>query len=100
MSRNHSKDLIGGTTVSATCIAANCANIKIFATGGIGGVHRDFNQTMDVSADLLELSRIPIAVVSSGLCLIIRTKYPTFGTYLVFDQDRLFKFFPDLALID
>lgn len=47
-------------------IASNAAGIKIFATGGIGGVHRDYNQTMDVSADLLELSRMPIAVVSSG----------------------------------
>lgn len=63
---NSNKDLIGGTTVSTTCIAANAANIKIFATGGIGGVHRDFNESMDVSADLLELSRIPICVVSSG----------------------------------
>lgn len=56
-----------GTTVSATCIAANSAGIRIFCTGGIGGVHRDFQDTMDVSADLFELGRTPLAVVCSGV---------------------------------
>ena len=56
-----------GTTVSATSICANEAQIPIFCTGGIGGVHRDFIDSMDVSADLQELARTPVAVVSSGI---------------------------------
>jgi len=56
-----------GTTVSATSICAHEANIPIFCTGGIGGVHRDFIDTLDVSADLQELARTPVAVVSSGV---------------------------------
>lgn len=64
-----SKDIsvIGGTTVSATCLAAYAAGIEIFCTGGIGGVHRDYTESMDVSADLQELSRTPVAVISSGV---------------------------------
>ncbi|RMY52406.1 hypothetical protein D0865_05810 [Hortaea werneckii] len=58
--------LNGGTTVSATMILANLAGIRIFATGGLGGVHRGVEETMDVSADLTELGRTPVAVVSSG----------------------------------
>ena len=58
------KQLDGGTTVSGTMTIANLAGIKIFATGGIGGVHRG-NQ-MDISADLPTLSKIPIIVVCSG----------------------------------
>lgn len=57
--------LHGATTVSATMIIANQANISVFATGGIGGVHR--GTTFDVSADINELSRTPVAVVSSGV---------------------------------
>jgi pseudouridine-5'-phosphate glycosidase len=56
----------GGTTVSATIIAASLARIRVFATGGIGGVHRDAASTFDVSADLQELARNPLAVVCSG----------------------------------
>jgi pseudouridine-5'-phosphate glycosidase len=56
----------GGTTVSATIIAASLARIRVFATGGIGGVHRDAASTFDVSADLQELARNAIAVVCSG----------------------------------
>ena len=56
----------GATTVAATMIIAKMAGIKIFATGGIGGVHRGAIQTMDISADLQELSRTNVAVVSSG----------------------------------
>jgi len=56
----------GATTVSATMVAAHLAGISVFATGGIGGVHRDVTQTMDVSADLLELARTPVVVVSAG----------------------------------
>lgn len=55
-----------GTTVSATMIAARLAGIEVFATGGIGGVHRGGERSMDVSADLEEMARTPIAVVCAG----------------------------------
>lgn len=55
-----------GTTVSATMIAARRAGIDVFATGGIGGVHRGGAQTLDISADLEELARTPVMVVCSG----------------------------------
>lgn len=61
------KGLNGGTTVSGTIIFAKLAGIDIFATGGIGGVHRNVEKTMDVSADLVELGRNSITVVSSGI---------------------------------
>ena len=85
---NQSNSLIGGTTVSATMIAAEAAKIPIFVTGGqflivnflcaffkivknlfigIGGVHRDFTESMDVSADLIELSKTKVTVISSGI---------------------------------
>ena len=57
----------GGTTVSATMICAHKAGIRVFVTGGIGGVHRDFEQTLDVSADLEELSLTPVAVGCAGV---------------------------------
>ena len=57
----------GGTTVSGTMICAHKAGIRVFVTGGIGGVHRDFEQTLDVSADLEELSRTTVAVVCAGV---------------------------------
>lgn len=56
----------GGTTVSATMYLAHQIGIRIFATGGIGGVHRDWNRVLDVSADLMALSSIPVIVVSAG----------------------------------
>lgn len=56
----------GGTTVAATMILAKKAGIKVFATGGLGGVHRGVAETWDISADLEELSKTPIAVVCSG----------------------------------
>ncbi len=59
-----SQKLTGGTTVAGTLIAAQMAGISVFATGGIGGVHRG-NQ-VDISADLPELGRTPMAVVCSG----------------------------------
>ncbi|XP_076588822.1 uncharacterized protein LOC143321944 [Chaetodon auriga] len=62
-----SKGLSGGTTVSATMIAAHRAGIPVFVTGGIGGVHRDGENSLDVSADLTELGRTPIAVISAGV---------------------------------
>lgn len=56
----------GATTVAATMIIAAKAGIRIFATGGIGGVHRGAEQTFDVSADLMELAKTPVAVVCAG----------------------------------
>lgn len=56
----------GGTTVSATLVAARLAGIRAFATGGIGGVHRGWQRRLDVSGDLLELARTPCVVVSAG----------------------------------
>ena len=61
-----SKGQDGATTVAATMIVAHLAGIRIFATGGIGGVHRGATTTMDVSADLQELAQTPVAVVSAG----------------------------------
>ena len=68
---------LGATTVSATMILAHQAGIRVFATGGIGGVHRGVNETMDISADLFELAHTPVAVVCSGPKVILdlaRTK--------------------------
>ena len=56
----------GATTVSATMIIAALAGIRVFATGGIGGVHRGAQTSMDISADLEELSQTPVAVVCAG----------------------------------
>jgi pseudouridylate synthase len=56
----------GSTTVAATMVAAHAGAIRVFATGGIGGVHRDASESGDVSADLTALSRVPIAVVCAG----------------------------------
>ncbi|KGJ20233.1 pseudouridine-5'-phosphate glycosidase [Paracoccus sanguinis] len=56
----------GATTVAATMICAALAGIRVFATGGIGGVHRGVERTMDVSADLTELAATPVTVVSAG----------------------------------
>lgn len=56
----------GGTTVSTTMYLAHLAGIEVFATGGIGGVHRGFEQTLDISMDLKALESIPIIVVSAG----------------------------------
>ena len=56
----------GATTVATTMIIAHLAGIKVFATGGIGGVHRGAETTMDISADLDELSQTPVMVVCAG----------------------------------
>lgn len=56
----------GATTVAATMIGAHLAGIKVFATGGIGGVHRGWEQTLDISADLAELAETPVTVVAAG----------------------------------
>lgn len=56
----------GATTVAATMIAAERAGIRVFATGGIGGVHRGAEESFDISADLDELARTPVIVVCAG----------------------------------
>ena len=56
----------GSMTVAATMVAAHASGIRVFATGGIGGVHRDASESGDISSDLTALSRIPIAVVCAG----------------------------------
>jgi len=56
----------GATTVATTMIIAHMAGIKVFATGGIGGVHRGAETTMDISADLEELAQTPVMVVCAG----------------------------------
>ncbi|SVA95851.1 uncharacterized protein METZ01_LOCUS148705, partial [marine metagenome] len=57
----------GGTTVAATMICSRMAGISVFVTGGIGGVHRGSEKTMDISGDLMELSRTNVAVVCAGI---------------------------------
>ncbi len=61
------KRATGGTTVAATSVLAARAGIRVFATGGLGGVHRGAAETFDESADLTVLSRTPITVVSAGV---------------------------------
>jgi pseudouridine-5'-phosphate glycosidase len=79
---------LGATTVSATMILAERAGISVFATGGIGGVHRGGEASMDVSADLFELAHTPVAVVCSGPKVILdlprtREVLETMGVTLV-----------------
>jgi pseudouridine-5'-phosphate glycosidase len=62
-----SQKLYGATTVAATMRIASMAGIKIFVTGGIGGVHRAAETTMDISADLIEMGRTSVAVISAGI---------------------------------
>ncbi len=57
---------VGATTVAATMICAHLAGIAVFATGGIGGVHRGAEGSFDISADLQELARTPVTVVAAG----------------------------------
>lgn len=60
------KKLDGATTVATTMLIASLAGVKVFATGGIGGVHRGVEETMDISADLEELAETNVAVVCAG----------------------------------
>ncbi|MCJ1309590.1 hypothetical protein MMC25_003250 [Agyrium rufum] len=62
----HGTKLNGGTTIAGTMVLAHLAGIKVFATGGLGGVHRGGETSMDISADLTELGRTPVALISSG----------------------------------
>jgi len=57
----------GATTVASTAFLAGCVGVRLFATGGLGGVHREARQTWDESADLLALTRSPVAVVCAGV---------------------------------
>jgi pseudouridine-5'-phosphate glycosidase len=92
----------GGTTVAATAMLASQAGIRLFATGGIGGVHRDANLTFDESADLGILGSCRITVVSAGVKSILDIgatleRLETLGvTVLVFGADR----FPAFWLTD
>ncbi|RKX92646.1 MAG: pseudouridine-5-phosphate glycosidase [Spirochaetes bacterium] len=61
------KERDGATTVATTMLCSSLAGIKFFATGGIGGVHRNGQNTLDISADLVELSRTNVGVVSAGV---------------------------------
>ena len=63
----------GATTVAATMIAAHHAGIKVFATGGIGGVHKGAETTFDISADLHELAQTPVTVIAAGSKAILDT---------------------------
>lgn len=59
-------EIHGGTTISGTMVLARLAGIRVFGTGGLGGVHRGGHDSMDISADLTELGRTRVAVISSG----------------------------------
>ena len=65
------KKMTGTTTVATTMILANLAGVHVFATGGIGGVHRGGEDSMDISADLQELAHTPVAVVCAGAKMIL-----------------------------
>lgn len=58
--------MVGATTVATTMMLAELAGIRFFATGGIGGVHRGAETTMDISADLQELANTQVAVICAG----------------------------------
>jgi len=62
-----SQNLYGATTVAATMRIAAMVGIKVFVTGGTGGVHRDAEKTMDISADLTEMAQTSVAIVSAGV---------------------------------
>lgn len=64
----------GATTVASTMMIAKMVGIKFFVTGGIGGVHREYNETMDVSADLEELSKTNVSVICAGIKSILDLK--------------------------
>ena len=89
----------GATTVAATMIIAALAGIRVFATGGIGGVHRGAGESFDISADLLELARTPVAVVCAGVKSILDIRLTlevleTHGVPVVgYGTDRLPAFF-------
>lgn len=61
------KEADGATTVAGTAFLASLVGVKVFVTGGMGGVHRGAEMTFDVSADLAELAQTPIVVVCAGV---------------------------------
>ena len=88
-------------SLKGTLIASSLAGIPIMATGGLGGVHRGAENTMDISADLTELSRTPVAVVCSGVKKILDVKRTLevmetngIAVFTVGDEDH----FPDFYL--
>ena len=87
------------TTVSTTCEIAAAAGVRVFATGGIGGVHRGYGTSFDVSSDLAALARFPVAVVGSGVKSLLdvaatREALETLGVPCVgFGVDRLPAFY-------
>ncbi len=93
------RGLHGATTVAATMIVAALAGIRVFATGGIGGVHRGAETSFDISADLQELAHTPVAVVCAGIKSILdlaltREYLETHGVPLIgFGTDRLPAFY-------
>ena len=93
----------GGTTIAGTVLAANLAGIDLMATGGLGGVHRGAEVSFDISADLSELGRTPVAVVSSGVKKILDVQKTLevletqgVGTYTIGDSAA----FPDFYMRD
>ncbi|KOS53312.1 pseudouridine-5'-phosphate glycosidase [Rhodococcus rhodochrous] len=87
--------LSGGTTVAATALLAHRAGVEIFATGGLGGVHRGAQSTFDESADLVALSTVPILVVSAGVKSILDIpstleRFETLGIPVVGYRTRTF----------
>ncbi len=92
----------GATTVSATMELAAAAGVRVFATGGIGGVHRGYGERLDISADLAALARFPVAVVASGAKTLLdvratREALETLGVPVVgYRTDR----FPGFYLVD
>ncbi len=93
------KKLDGATTVATTMIIANMAGVKVFATGGVGGVHRGASETFDISADLMELAQTEVTVVCAGIKSILdiglTLEYlETQGvTVLGYESDRLPAFY-------
>ena len=93
------KGLDGATTVATTMIIANMAGVKVFATGGVGGVHRGASETFDISADLMELAQTEVTVVCAGIKSILdiglTLEYlETQGvTVLGYESDRLPAFY-------
>lgn len=86
---------MGATTVAATMICAHLAGISVFATGGIGGVHRGAESSFDISADLQELAKMPVTVVAAGAKAILDIPktlevLETFGVPVIaYGQDAL-----------
>lgn len=92
------KKISGATTVSSTSHIASLAGIKVFSTGGIGGIHRDFKKTLDISQDLFSLRETPIIVVCSGVKSFLDVEktveaLETFGVPVVGYRTRWFPLF-------